>query len=89
MHSYRSRNDVPDTLQNNKTLLGRDQLQWLEQSLLNSNATWKVISSDVPTTIPSCFNKQLGCDNWATDDTNTTFEKTFTRERSDLLKNPR
>ena len=86
MHSYRSRDDVPDTLQNNKTLLGRDQLQWLEQSLLNSNATWKVISSDVPTTIPNCFNKQLGCDNWATNGTSTTFEKTFTRERSDFLK---
>lgn len=63
MHSYRSRNDLPDTSENNKTLLGRDQLHWLEQSLLNSTATWKVISADVPTTIPNCFNKQLGCDN--------------------------
>jgi alkaline phosphatase D len=86
MHSYRSRNDLPDTPQNNKTLLGRGQLQWLEQSLLNSTATWKVISADGPTTIPSCFNKQLGCDNWATDSTNSTFKKTFTRERSEFLK---
>jgi alkaline phosphatase D len=84
MHSYRSRNDLPDTPQNNKTLLGRDQLRWLEQSLLNSTATWKVISADVPTTVPSCFNKELGCDNWATN--GTTFKKTFTRERSDFLK---
>ena len=84
MHSYRSRNDLPDTPQNNKTLLGRDQLRWLEQSLLNSTTTWKVISADVPTTIPSCFNKELGCDNWATN--GTTFKKTFTRERSDFLK---
>ncbi len=86
MHSYRSRNDLPDTPQNNKTLLGRDQLNWLEQSLLNSTATWKVISADVPTTIPNCFNKQLGCDNWASNGTSSTFEKTFTRERSDFLK---
>jgi alkaline phosphatase D len=86
MHSYRSRDDLPDTPQNNKTLLGKEQLHWLEQSLLNSTATWKVISSDVPTTIPSCFNKELGCDNWATDTTNSTFKKTFTRERSDFLK---
>jgi alkaline phosphatase D len=86
MHSYRSRDDLADTLQNNKTLLGRDQLHWLEQSLLNSAATWKVISADVPTTIPSCFNKESGCDNWATDDTNSTFKKTFTKERSDFLK---
>jgi alkaline phosphatase D len=86
MHSYRSRNDLPDTPQNNKTLLGRDQLHWLEQSLLNSTATWKVISADVPATIPNCFNKQLGCDNWATNGTSATFKETFTRERSDFLR---
>jgi alkaline phosphatase D len=86
MHSYRSRNDLPDTTQNNKTLLGRDQLQWLEQSLLNSTATWKVISADVPATIPNCFNKQLGCDNWATNGTSATFKEKFTRERSDFLR---
>src|SRR6478752_355616 len=89
MHSYRSRNDLADTPENNKTLLGKDQLHWLEQSLLNSTASWKVISADVPTTIPNCFNKQLGCDNWATNSTtnsSSTFKKTFTRERSDFLK---
>ena len=89
MHSYRSRDDLPDTPENNKTLLGKDQLHWLEQSLVNSTATWKVISADVPTTIPNCFNKQLGCDNWATNGTinsSITFNKTFTRERSDFLK---
>jgi alkaline phosphatase D len=86
MHSYRSRNDLPDTPQNNKTLLGTEQLDWLEQSLLNSTATWKVISADVPATIPNCFNKQLGCDNWATNSTSDTFKETFTRERSDFLK---
>ena len=73
MHSYRSRNDLSDTPQNNKTLLGRDQLHWIEQSLLNSTAVWKVISADVPTTIPNCFNKQLGCDNWATNGTSNTY----------------
>jgi alkaline phosphatase D len=86
MHSYRSRDDLPDTPQNNKTLIGKEQLQWLEQSLLNSTATWKVISSDVPTTIPSCYNKKVGCDNWATYTTNSTFSKIFTRERSEFLR---
>jgi alkaline phosphatase D len=86
MHSYRSRDDLPDTLQNNKTLIGKQQLQWLEQSLLNSTATWKVISSDVPTTIPSCYNKKVGCDNWATYTTNSTFNKIFTMERSEFLR---
>src|SRR5918911_1878464 len=86
MHSYRSRDDLPDTPQNNKTLLGTEQLDWLEQSLLNSTAMWKVISADVPATIPNCFNKQLGCDNWATNSTSDTFKETFTRERSDFLR---
>jgi alkaline phosphatase D len=85
MHSYRSRNDLPDTPEDNKTLLGRDQLHWLEQSLLNSTATWKVITADVPTAVPNCSNKDLGCDNWATNGTSS-FKKTFTGERSDFLK---
>jgi alkaline phosphatase D len=83
-HSYRSRSDLDDTLANNKTLLGKEQLQWLKKNLLNSTATWKVISTDVPFSIPSCFTKQLGCDSWATNSTN--FKKTFTSERFDLLK---
>ena len=83
-HSYRSRTDVADTQSNNKTLLGEGQLRWLEQGLLNSKATWKIISSDVPITIPSCFNKESGCDNWAT--INSTYKKNYVRERSDLLK---
>ena len=43
----------------------------------------------MPTTIPNCFNKQLGCDDWATNGTTSSssiFKKTFTRERSDFLK---
>lgn len=84
--SYRSRNDYPDTLQFNKTLLGKEQLHWLEQGLLNSKATWKVISTDVPITIPSCFRSSFsinnGCDNWATSYNNN---KTFVRERSEFL----
>jgi hypothetical protein len=43
-HQYRSRNDLPDTPANNKTLLGKEQLHWLEQGILNSNATWKIVS---------------------------------------------
>ena len=83
-HSYRSRSELLDTPENNKTLLGKAQFQWLEQSLLNSTATWKVISTDVPFTIPSCFTNQLGCDSWATN--SSAFKKTFVRERNDLLK---
>jgi alkaline phosphatase D len=46
--SNKSRNDIPDTIVDNKTMLGIDQLPWLKDSLLNSNSTWKIISSDVP-----------------------------------------
>ena len=84
-HSYRSRSDLDDTPENNKTLLGKEQLRWLEHGLLNSTATWKVISTDVPFTIPSCFSKELGCDSWATN-SSSAFKKTFVSERNNFLK---
>ncbi len=81
--SYRSLNNLVDVPHNNKTLLGKEQLHWLEQGLADSNATWKIISTTVPITIPNCYNSTRGCDSWATDGTTN---KTFTSERSDLLK---
>jgi alkaline phosphatase D len=54
--SYRSRNDMTDTAANNKTMLGAAQMQWLKQSLQNSTATWKVISSNVPLEVPTGSN---------------------------------
>ena len=83
--SNRSRNDLPDIPENNKTLLGIQQLRLLEQGLLNSNATWKVISTSVPVSIPNCFNRIAGCDNWATDGNSTT-TKTFVSERESFLR---
>jgi alkaline phosphatase D len=84
-HTYRSRSEIPDTPDNDKTLLGIQQLKWLEQGLLNSKATWKVVSTDVPITIPNCFNNRgLGCDNWATNSTSN--NETFVRERASFLK---
>ncbi len=87
-HQYRSRNDLRDTASNNKTLLGKAQLRWLEQGLLNSNATWKIVSLDDPITIPVCVQKEtltnpLGCDNFAPDGISN---MTFTRERNEFLK---
>lgn len=86
-HSYRSRNDLPDSSVN-KTLFGKEQLKWLEQGLLNSKATWKVISDDDPISIPSCDEKESlhtprGCDNWATDGKS---RLSFTRERAEFMK---
>lgn len=50
MRSYRapnSRNRQP-VMGPETTLLGRGQIDWLKASLRHSNATWKVIASDMP-----------------------------------------
>jgi len=49
--SYRSANDREDSPGGGKTLLGRAQLDWLKNGLGSSNATWKIVSSDVPLSI--------------------------------------
>ena len=49
--TYRDRNDLPDTPENNKVMLGDEQLAWLVEGIQNSTATWKVVSSDVPISI--------------------------------------
>ena len=51
--SYRSRNVEPDTREVGKTMLGAPQLAWLKKSLSESTATWKIISNDVPLSIPT------------------------------------
>ena len=87
--SYRSPNNLADTVENNKTMLGIEQLKWLEQSLSNSSATWKVISSDVPISVPTGANASiLGRDGWANgNDTASFSNKTgFEREFHGLLK---
>ena len=64
--SYRSRNDLPDTPDHHKTLLGTAQLAWLKQGLAESTASWKVVSSDVPLSIPTGSNPDVfGRDGWA------------------------
>ncbi len=83
-HQYRTQGTLPETRENIKTLLGEDQFNWLKASLRDSNAIWKVILTDVPVTIPNCFNAdEDGCDNWATDNNTTA---TFTQERASLMK---
>ncbi|MFQ5791961.1 MAG: alkaline phosphatase D family protein, partial [Acidobacteriota bacterium] len=64
--SYRSSNDLADGPSYQKTLLGRDQLEWLKQGLASSPATWKVVSSDVPLSVPTGSRADLyGRDAWA------------------------
>ena len=91
--SYRSPNSMADKPESNKTMLGSEQLQWLKQKLLTSSATWKVISNDVPISVPTGSNASiLGRDGWASGNETTTtttnsFSKTgFERELQGLLK---
>ena len=57
---------MPDSIENNKTMLGSAQLSWLKDNLLRSNATWKVVSSDIPMSIPTGANSsKFGRDGWA------------------------
>ncbi|MDP8941124.1 MAG: alkaline phosphatase D family protein, partial [Thermoproteota archaeon] len=92
--SYRSPNSMADKPENNKTMLGSEQLQWLKQKLLTSSATWKVLSSDVPISVPTGSNASiLGRDGWASGGNETTtttinsFSKTgFESELQGLLE---
>ena len=83
-HSYRSPNDLPDTIQNKKTLYGKQQLDWLKDGLLASNSTWKIISNPVPITIPDCYGGKGECNSWATN--SSLNQLTFTKERNQFLK---
>jgi alkaline phosphatase D len=86
--SYRSRNNLEDIAQNNKTLLGAEQLAWLKQELQSSSATWKVISSDVPLSIPTGGNAAVfGRDAWANGtDSDFSSDTGFERELGDLVE---
>jgi alkaline phosphatase D len=79
---YRDANSSPDSTARPKTMLGREQLTWLKERLAASNATWKVIVSSVPMSIPTGFPAANGRDGWANFDQQTGFE----RELHDILR---
>ena len=79
---YRDPNFEPDTDAHPKTMLGREQLTWLKEKLAASDATWKVIVSSVPMSIPTGFPPTNGRDGWANFDQTTGFE----RELLDILR---
>lgn len=61
---YRSSNDDPDG--ERKTMLGVAQRDWLIEGLLTSTATWKVIATSVPLSLPKQGTaKAPGNDSWA------------------------
>jgi alkaline phosphatase D len=79
---YRDPNFAEDTDARPKTMLGREQLTWLKEKLAASDATWKVIVSSVPMSIPTGFPAANGRDGWANYDQNTGYE----RELLDILR---
>jgi alkaline phosphatase D len=72
---YRDANSALDTAAAPKTMLGREQLAWLDARLAASNATWKVVVSSVPMSIPTGFPAENGRDGWANFDQATGFER--------------
>ena len=61
--SYRDRNDTLDTAPQPKVMLGPEQIAWLVDGIQRSTATWKVVSSDVPISIPT-GSLTFGRDAW-------------------------
>lgn len=57
--SYRSANDLTDRPSNAKELLGATQMSWLLSGIAASKATWKVISNDVPLSVPTGGNPHI------------------------------
>jgi alkaline phosphatase D len=73
--SYRDPNVAPDDAASPKTMLGREQVAWLKERLAASDATWKVVVSSVPMSIPTGFPPTNGRDGWANLDQTTGFER--------------
>jgi alkaline phosphatase D len=70
---YRSRNADPDGPA--KTMLGPEQLQWLLEGMAASTATWKVIVTSVPLSVPKGGGPTVpGYDGWAGGTDGTGFE---------------
>ena len=64
--SYRSENKAHDSPQNAKTLLGTAQRQWLTSGLIDSSATWKIVSCDVSLSVATGARaEELGRDSFA------------------------
>ena len=72
---YRDANSTQDSPGRPKTLLGREQLTWLNRRLADSDATWIVVASSVPLSIPTGGAPEDGRDGWANLDGQGGFEQ--------------
>ncbi len=74
VRQYRNRNVDRDDA--SKTMLGTAQLAWLLNGLQTSTATWKVIATPVPLSIPKGGDSMVpGNDGWAGGPDGTGFER--------------
>ena len=73
---HRDANSADDDFAVPKTMLGQDQIDWLLASLTISDATWNVVVSSVPISIPTGAypDPASGRDGWANYDQGTGFE---------------
>jgi alkaline phosphatase D len=72
---YRDSDRAPDVDDAPKTMLGREQRAWLERRLAASDATWKVVVSSVPISLPTGSARKAARDGWASHGTETGYER--------------
>lgn len=79
---YRDANFAADSKTQAKTMLGREQLEWLKEKMKQSSATWKIVVSSVPMSIPTGSAGAAGRDGWGN------YQQTggFEYELADILK---
>lgn len=63
LRQYRDSNRAPDPPARPKTMLGEEQRRWFFEALQKSDATWKVVVSSVPLSIPT-GTREVGHDGW-------------------------
>ena len=84
---YRSDNGEPDGP--GKSMLGASQRDWLLDALTRSHATWKVIVSTVPVSIPKPGSKLIpGIDSWAKGEDGTGFSNELSRIVATIMAQP-
>jgi alkaline phosphatase D len=81
LRQYRDANRARDSTEKPKSMLGADQRRWFLERLRQSDATWKIIVSSVPLSIPT-GSAEMGHDGWTGYGTGDGFEN----ERRSLLE---
>eukprot|EP00803_Ostreobium_quekettii_P007626 evm.model.scf_75.8 EVM.evm.TU.scf_75.8 scf_75:58466-61004(-) len=74
---YRDANLLNDTTYFNKTLLGIEQKLWLKNAIAESDATWIIVQSSVPLSIPT-GSIRTGRDGWTNGDASSDGPNTAT-----------